>query len=331
MEANVTNTILESSANGEAGASTLQRSTALLLATDGTPQSDAAIELAYLLSLKDQSDVIVLTVVDRAPVPWGSVDVSVVLDYERGQLREAQQRVTAQVERLGNNKWTIEVRSGNPTTTIAGLAKETSARLLVVGLGGHGPAARFFGNETALRLMRVSQTPVLAVDARMRALPSRIVVAMDFSESSIEAARLALDIAAPGATVTLVHVVPWERKEYVPEQWFRDHEASIAGQLKRVSGWLNHHDRCRIHQRILYGKPGPSILACAEEVDANLIVAGTHGRNLIGRVFGGETVAKLVRGARRSVLVLPHAAAFQRFGPPSHEAQAPEVTPVLSD
>src|SRR6185312_14142052 len=142
-------------------------------------------------------------------------------------LREAQQRVRAQVERLGNNKWTIEVRNGNPTTTIADLAKETGARLLVVGLGGRGPAARFFGNETALRLMRVSRTPVLAVDRTLRALPSRIVVAMDFSESSIKAARLALDIAAPGATLTLVHVVPWERKEYVPEQWFRDHESYI--------------------------------------------------------------------------------------------------------
>ena len=155
----MTNTILDPSSNGQAEPSTLPRSAALLLATDGTAQSDAAIELAYLLSLKDQSDVKVLTVVDRAPVPWGSVDVSVVLDYERGQLREAQQRVRAQVERLGNNKWTIEVRNGNPTTTIADLAKETGARLLVVGLGGHGPAARFFGNETALRLMRVSRTP----------------------------------------------------------------------------------------------------------------------------------------------------------------------------
>jgi nucleotide-binding universal stress UspA family protein len=331
MEAKVTNTILDPSSNGQAEPSTLPRSAALLLATDGTAQSDAAIELAYLLSLKDQSDVTVLTVVDRAPVPWGSVDVSVVLDYERGQLREAQQRVRAQVERLGNNKWTIEVRNGNPTTTIADLAKETGARLLVVGLGGHGPAARFFGNETALRLMRVSRTPVLAVDRTLQALPSRIVVAMDFSESSIKAARLALDIAAPGATLTLVHVVPWERKEYVPEQWFRDHESYIDSQLKRVTGWLNHHDRCRIHQRILYGKPGPSILACADDLDANLIVAGTHGRNLLGRIFGGETVAKLVRGARRSVLVFPHAAAFEGLDSTAHEAHTPEAVPVWSE
>jgi nucleotide-binding universal stress UspA family protein len=282
----------------------------LLLATDGTPQSDAAVAFSYLLSLRDESDVIALTVVDHAPIPWGTVERSVVLEYERGQLQASQRKAAAQVERLGGKEWTVEVRCGDPATTIASVATETGARLVVVGLGGHGPAARFFGNETALRLMAVSKTAILAV-CNLRALPSRIVVAMDFSEASIEAARLAMEIAAPGATFTLVHVVPWERTEYVPERWFREHEAYIAGQLKRVAGWLDHHEKFRIHQRILYGKPARSILTCAEELDADLVVAGTHGRSFLGRLFGGETVAKLVRGARRSVLVRPHAAAFR--------------------
>jgi len=311
----VTSSVIHPSSNGEASEEASRRSAALLLATDGTDQSDAAVTFAFLLSLKNQSDVIALTVVDRAPIPWGAVDPSVVLEYERGQLEAAQRKATAQVERLASKEWTIEVRSGEPAATIAALARESGAQLVVVGLGGHGPAARFFGNETALRLMRVSQTPVLAV-SHLRGLPSRIAVAMDFSEASIEAARLAIDIAASGATLTLVHVVPWERNEYVPEQWFRDHESYIAGQLKRVAGWLNHHDKVRIHQKILYGKPGPSILACAENLEADLIVAGTHGRGFLGRALGGQTVAKLVRGARRSVLVLPHAAAFQPFDSP---------------
>jgi len=327
----VTNTIVDRSSSTEVEQAVGLRSAALLLATDGTSQSDAAIAFAYLLSLKDRSDVIALTVVDRAPIPWGAVEASVVLDYERGQLLEAKAKVTAQVARFGNKKWTIEVRTGDPTTTIANLAKESGARLLVVGLGGHGPAARFFGNETALRLMRMSQTPVLAVDTRMRGLPSRIVVAMDFSEASIEAARLAIDIAAPGATLTLVHAVPWERKDYVPEHWFREHETYIASQLKRVAGWLDHGDKCRIHQRVLYGKPWSCIVTCAEDLNADLIVAGTHGRAFLARVLGGETVAKLVRGARRSVLVLPHAAAFQRIDPPLHEngAQRSQESPSL--
>jgi len=292
-----------------------RRSTSLLVATDGTPQSEAAVALSHLLSANSNGAVHVVTVVNRAPIPWGAIDPSLVIDYERGLQQEARNKARDQIDRLGAKRWTIDVVVGDPPTTIATMARESRCRIVIVGLGGHGPAARFFGNETALRLMRISATPVLAVDTRLRALPKRILVAMDFSESSIEAAQLALEIAAPGATMTLAHVVPWERKEYIPEQWFREHECYVGGQLKRVAGWLDRDVGSSIHQKILFGKPGPSLLACAEELDADLIVAGTHGRGVLGRMLGGETIAKLVRGARRSVLVLPAAAAFQRFDP----------------
>jgi nucleotide-binding universal stress UspA family protein len=307
----MTDTLVEVSVKEQAEDSLPETPTSLLIATDGTPQSDAAIALARLLPLGDQDEVKVVTIVDNAPIPWGSVDRSVINDYKRGLRQEARSKTQAQLDRLGDKQWSFEVRAGNPATTIAELAKESHARIVVVGLGGHGPAARLFGNETALQLMRISRVPVLAVDGKLKALPKRILVAMNFSEASIEAARLALEIAAPHAIVTLVHVVPWERKEYVPEQWFRDHEAHVGSQLTRVTGWLDQGCNFRIHQKVLYGAPAPSLLACAEELDADLIVAGTHNRGFIGRVLGGETLSKLVRGARRSMLVLPATAAFR--------------------
>jgi nucleotide-binding universal stress UspA family protein len=294
----------------------------LLVATDGTPQSDAAVALAQLLPAGDKGEVKVITVVEHAPVPWGTVDRSLVMEYERGLRGDAESGARAQRDRLGDKSWSVEVRSGDPATTIATLAKESHSRIVVVGLGGHGMTARLFGNETALRLIRVSEVPVLAVDSKLRALPARIMVAMDFREASIEAARLALEIAAPDATVTLVHVVPWDRKEYIPEPWFREHEASVGAQLTRVAGWLNQGGKRRVHQKVLYGKPGPSLLACADELDADLIVAGTHGRGILGRVLGGETVAKLVRGAERSLLVLPATAAFR-----GSDHRKPELKP----
>ena len=307
--------ITDAPLKAEAEQSGLRSPTAVIIATDGTPQSDAAVALAGVLPIGSQGQIEVLTVVDNSPIPWGTVDRWVVSEYWRGLQQEARSNVRAQVDRLGDKNWTVDVRTGDPATTIAALAKESRARIVLVGLGGHGPAARLFGNETALRLMRISEVPVLAVDGKLEALPKRVLVATDFSEASIEAARLALDIAAPHATVTLVHVVPWERKDYVPEQWFRDHEAHVGSQLTRVTGWLDRGRNYRMHQKILYGKPAPSLLAFAEELDADLIVAGTHSRGFIGRVLGGETLSKLVRGARCSMLVLPAAAAFDGAQP----------------
>ena len=53
--------IAEMTLNAERERLVLRRPTALLIATDGTPQSDAAIALARLLPLGDQREVKVLT------------------------------------------------------------------------------------------------------------------------------------------------------------------------------------------------------------------------------------------------------------------------------
>jgi hypothetical protein len=110
-----------------------------------------------------------------------------------------------------------------------------------------------------------------------------------------------------------VHVVPWERKEYIPEDWFRAHEQRVGGELTRVIRWLDEKRESHISPRILYGKPASALLAYAEQFGADLIVAGSHGRSLVGRLLAGQTIAKLIRGARCSVLVLPAAAAFRLF------------------
>jgi nucleotide-binding universal stress UspA family protein len=162
--------------------------------------------------------------------------------------------------------------------------------------------------------MRSSGVPVLAVDASLKEAPKKIVVAMDFREASIEAARTALRFAAPDATVTLAHVIPWERKEYVPEKWLNDYEGHVTEQLIRVSGWLGGNG-VRIEHRILYGRAGHAIPALAEQLNADLIVAGTHPRNTFSRVVFGETLSKMVRGAKRSLLVLPASAAFTHHEP----------------
>ena len=296
--------------------------TPLVVATDGTSQSEQAIAIARLLAARDGYEIRVLTVVDHLPMPWGVVDRKVVSEYEKSLQNEAIDKAKRQIASFGLESWPVGVQTGDPATRITALAKDLDARLVLVGLGGHGATARLFGSETALRLVRVSHTPVLAVAPQLRDLPRRIVVAMDFSEASIEAARLALELAAKDATVSLVHVVPWERKEYIPEDWFRAHEARVGAELTRVTGWLDQSKKFHTSPRILYGKPAAALLAYAQEFGADLIVAGSHGRGLVGRLLAGQTIAKLIRGARCSVLVLPAAAAFRLF-----EIPTPSDTP----
>jgi len=291
--------------------STQTKSRTVILATDGTSQSDPAISFALALAKRRSVDVKVVTVVDRVPVPFGGVDVEVISEIEEDLKRDALATVTHQVTLGGDESWPINLETGNPATRISSFAERNDAGLIVLGLGGHGVAARLFGSETALRLVRISTTPVLAVAPEYHDEPRRILVAMDFSEASIEAARLALEFADRKATMVLAYCVPWNRNEYVPEKWFRSHEVGIAAELTRVAHWLDADRKFRVSHRILYGTVAPTLLAYANELGADLIVAGSHSRSLIARVLAGQTVAKLIRGAQCSVFVLPAAAAFK--------------------
>ena len=303
--------VLEAAEESTVGASTVIKQTStIVLATDGTSQSEQAVELAWLVGARTKSDIRVLTVVDQPPIPWGTIGSASAADYERGLNAEALATVKQQILSFGDSKWPVEVELGDPAETIATKAKGCDAKLVIMGLGGHGAISRVFGSETALRLARVSETPVLAVEPRLTRLPKRILVAMDFSEASIEVARLALELADESGSMVLAHVVPWKLTPYVPDEWVRTHQASVSAQLSRVVGWLNPKRGFRIGQRILCGRPGATLLKYAEELEVNLIATGTHGRTASKRLLGGQTVDKLIRGARCSILVFPAAAGF---------------------
>src|SRR4051812_27855358 len=247
-------------------AETTAKSRVILVATDGTAQSEPAVTFTRALAERLKLTVATLTVVEEPRAPWGGADNDLVNEYQKALCAEALSKATTQISTFGSPDWSVDVRSGDPATIISDDAEQADARLVVVGLGGHGPAARLFGSETALRLVRMSRTPVLAVAAKFREAPKRILVAMDFSEASIEAARLSLELAAKDATIVLAHVVPWERREYIPEEWFRSHESAVGSELARVTRWLDEDRRFRIGHRILYGKPASALLAYAEEL-----------------------------------------------------------------
>lgn len=282
----------------------------VIVATDGTSQSEPAIAFVRMLSKTMPLDVRVMTVVRELPVGAENVDPVLLADIEEAVKAEALSRMKDQIG-TAQSDWRLSVDEGDPARRISAAAAAANARLIAIGLGEHGAAARLFGSETAIRLARVSRTPMLAIAAGATNRPRKILVAMDFSEASIEGARLALDLAAKNATMVLAHCVPWERREYVPEKVFEAHEEVIANELKRVIGLLEPEKGLRISHRILYGRPARVLLSYAADLNADLLVAGTHGRSLFGRLVAGETVAKLIRGAPCSVLVLPAAAAFK--------------------
>jgi nucleotide-binding universal stress UspA family protein len=159
----------------------------------------------------------------------------------------------------------------------------------------------------------------------------RILCPVDMSEFSLEALRLAVNVAeASGATLDILHVIhnPFDElymtaltetdpaliDAYALEPQKRanimrateEHSEVLLKQFCRDT--VKRHANLRYHIR--KGDPFEAILDSAEDFMTDLIVLATHGRTGIKRLVIGNVAEKIVRHAPCPVLtVKPNAIA----------------------
>ena len=138
-----------------------------------------------------------------------------------------------------------------------------------------------------------------------------ILVAVDFSDSSDNAFRLALAMARNfSAKLLVLHVInePVDlRGFYVPHISFEKLEEEIEeGANKMMDSFCrkNIADFDNYECLIVPGLPYEQIIGQAEERGADLIVLGTHGRTGLDHVLFGSTAEKVVRKSRLPVLTV---------------------------
>jgi nucleotide-binding universal stress UspA family protein len=122
----------------------------------------------------------------------------------------------------------------------------------------------------------------------------RIVVAVDFSERSLPALRLARWLAGSlGGELVAVHAAPSARGDE------RDELGRLLGELQ---------PGVPLRARILRGEPAPAIVACADEERADLIVLGTRPRaGLADFILGSVAMRVMALAACPVVSVRPDA------------------------
>lgn len=287
----------------------------LLVATDGTPQSIGAFAAAVSIAAggtrrsehAPRLSVKVVTVCDAFPVVPPEVAAAVPMEFIRANRLEMQAAALAQVRYnvADTSNWRVEVVTGAPAVTIADCAEEMGASLVVMGIGKHALADRVFGSETALRVIRRSSVPVLAVPQNWIGIPRRLLIAADFGPASIRAARTALRIAAPGSTVCIAHVAPNIGLPDMDASLAEIYQGSLKEQFDRFVEAIDVPNGITVTRVALYGDPAKAILEYAKTHDIDMIVAGTHGLGAVARLFVGSVAAKLVRGVQCALLVAP--------------------------
>jgi nucleotide-binding universal stress UspA family protein len=137
------------------------------------------------------------------------------------------------------------------------------------------------------------------------AMYDRILVPTDGSVGSAHVALQAIDLAETyGATIHVLHVVDESVRALVAgfgdeaEFEYRGRDA-----VERVAKMARHHG-IDVETAVESGDPAERIVDYADEIDADLIVLGTHGRSGVKRRLIGSVAENVVRQAKPPVMTV---------------------------
>ena len=139
-----------------------------------------------------------------------------------------------------------------------------------------------------------------------------ILVPVDFSQTSINAVRVALGIAEPGGDLTLLHVIDKDFVEDAVAAGMGSTEDITARMRAQAESNFNtaleglEVGEVEIERMIVVGSPFVEILKIARDLDLPMIVMGVRGRSTgAEELLFGSTAEKVLRGARVPVLCVP--------------------------
>ncbi|MGA5299013.1 universal stress protein [Nucisporomicrobium flavum] len=253
---------------------------------------------------------LVVAVVHPAPSALGSgrVDAEWVADRHRAAeavLDDARSVLTGDGE--------VEYRLVGSTSAAHGLhdlAEELGAETIVVGSGRSGPRHRLFAGSTADRLLAGSMCPVAVAPSGMDVAPGtlgRIGVAYVDTPDGRAALETAARLAARTGTALRVYTVVADADATLPflvgqdaEHAFLDTARETYEQaLSRAAGAVKDADA---DWEILTGDVVDQL---SELTDVDVLFCGSRGYGPARRVLLGGVSARLVRRARRPVIVVP--------------------------
>lgn len=302
----------------------------ILCGTDLSVASEPAMRAAAALARKLRKELLLVAVLERSDASR-QVDADVRLQQDAGELRRT---FDIPVETL--------VDHGAPEERILDLAAKRQASLIVVGAGGSAKRARGLGS-VAESLCQKAEVPVfIARNAddllpwSQHSRPLRVLLGSgmgDASRSALEYITAWSDLA-----LTVAHVA-WPFGEH--------YRLGIAGAM------LLDHLRPELHRQLLsdlgrwaaetpghggalsvtpgYGRIDCHLAQLAQEHQADVLVVGTHRRNLASRIWHGSVSRNSIHEAECNVLCVPQRRSAADLGPSPRTVVVPTDFTSLAD
>lgn len=279
----------------------------LLVGTDFSPASDAALAAAAAIARKQGEDLLLTTVVEHSSAERIMADVRL-------------ERDAAELRRDFDISVETSVLDGAPDRELLALAAERRPSLIVVGAQGASKRSRRLGS-VAEELCQRAAMPVLVVresdsfsawsrDAR----PLQVLLGSGLGDASHSALdyvsawpQLALTVAhvawpygehyrlGTAGPLPLDHLRPEVHRRLIDDlaRWVGDRAGAKPPRLCVVPGW---------------GRIDAHLAQLASEQEADLLVVGSHQRELGERLWHGSVSRSTIHEASGNVLCVPRAA-----------------------
>jgi nucleotide-binding universal stress UspA family protein len=228
----------------------------------------------------------------------------------------------AELARSRGPRVEVHLEEGSPDESLQEVAKRVSARLIVVAALGHRHAGKWQLGSHAERLAQHSHVPVLVVrDAELFAAwtraerPLRILVGVDLSLSSESALHWIAQLRQYGPCEVIATHLYWP-----PEQFHRlgltgvrsyvEPDPEVHKTLMRDFGERMQSVLAPVRLRLEphLGGLGERLISLAAQEQADLIVVGSHDRDLADRIVHGSVSRDVLHGAQLSVVCVPRIA-----------------------
>jgi len=225
------------------------------------------------------------------------------------QLEETYREVVPSPERPPEVDFYVDVDYA--ADGIVDQASAPDCELVVVGATGRSRLGSFFLGSTAEEVIRRVDVPVLVVHNEADATTfDRIVAPVDVTECSRRSLAVARDVARrQRAELVVLHayMLPVSESTFTPTQLPPDaietHERQGRKRLEEFVREVGLGD-LTWQTRLEVGSPHTAIVETAEDVRADLVVMGTHGRRGAERLFLGSTATKVLRRMPCSVMTV---------------------------
>jgi nucleotide-binding universal stress UspA family protein len=286
----------------------------LLAATDLSAPARHAAERAALVARELGADLDLLHVISASPVGrLRRLLVEAPADLEARVIADAR----GDVERLGEALRTAcgvvahaEVVSGELLAEINGRAAANGADLLVLGARGASFMRHLLLGSTAERLVRKSNRPLLVVKQPPHDAYRRVLVAVDFSPSSLPALALARAVAPAAELIVLnAYEVPFEdrlRSAGLAEDTLQRYRTIARRQalqgmhtLLTAAGLEPGGTETIVRQ----SDASSLVIEQEQERDCDLIVVGRHGENALEAILIGSVTRHVLQQSQGDVLV----------------------------